>query len=189
MLIIKIGADRSKKVKVEDYKYNEMVNLKGDDISGIPQYLTSDIFGNKYRINIIDWNDEERRKILYNFLPEIKDSDNIFVIDEEDILDATFKKLSSHASHVYDYREVKLKENPFNLAELIVRKKKREAWIEYMRLLDKNEAIESIIGVINWKLNQVRNVEGSYKMLKFIADDHDSKGDAKKELEKFILNL
>ncbi|MDQ5957308.1 MAG: hypothetical protein QG614_283 [Patescibacteria group bacterium] len=196
MLIVRVG-DNFKKRNELNHKYGEYFSkvdlyLRSDGIFGLKQYLGEDIFGGKLVIKMENWNNEETRSFLYKYLEDIKNSQNIFVIDELDMLDATFKKLSSFAAFSFDCKEEKVKDSAFHLADLIIRKNKKDAWIEYHRLLKMGEPVESIIGALNYKLKFVydNNKEKVFgDNLIFLAKSHDSEGDAVIELERFILNL
>ena len=194
MLILLVGDDINKRQDAQK-KSNDLqgvcdVYLKGSELSGLKQYLGQDIFGGKLRIRIENWNLEEPREILYRYIDDIKDSQNIFIIDESEMLDATYKKLQKSASHSYDCREIKPKDQrSFLLADYIIRKNKQQAWIIYMQILESGEPIESIIGAINYKLKMSGMSDEFMHSSIAVANSHDSKGNAKIFLEKLILNL
>jgi hypothetical protein len=192
MLIIILGDDKNKREKIKlDNSFESLdgVIVEGENMGAISQYLSPDLFGNYYKVKIRNWNNEDARKVLYSLTGEMQKSKSIFIIDEGDMLDATFKKLSQIADKVYDCRVENVKDSAFKLLDLVNAKKKREAWLEYMRLLKSGEPIESIIGVLNYGFNKRRDVEKSFILLKAFADDHDSKGNAEHEVEKLILKL
>lgn len=196
MLVILIGDNAKKRQEVKDKnsKYLGHVNLflKGEDIFGLKQYFGQDIFVDILKVKLEDWNKEDLRSFLYKYLEEIRDSKNIFIIDEYDILDSTLKKISNFAEKVFDIREVAEKDSAFYLADLILKKDKRGAWLEYVRLKKVGEPIESIIGAINYKLRFARDVDREKVFggnLLSLAKDHDSLGDAEIDLEKLILGL
>ena len=67
--------------------------LKRDELKAIPQNFDTNIFGEKSIVYLEDWNQEDYRDDVYRYLEDIRDSQNIFVIDEAEMLDATFNKL------------------------------------------------------------------------------------------------
>lgn len=196
MLIIRAGDNFEERKKSSD-KYPECfsdinIYIKGPEILGLKQYLGQDIFGETLKIKIEDWNIEEYRSYLYKHLEDLKESKNIFIIDELDILDTTFKKLATYAEKSFDCRQEKIKESGFYLGDLILQRNKKDAWIEYLRLLKVGEPVESIIGAVNYKLKYARNMDKEKLFANNIislAQSHDSKGDAEIDLEKLILDL
>ncbi len=189
MLIIIIGDDKNKRDKIKLSDSLMSVSVEGENMGAISQYLSPDLFGNYYKVRINNWNNEDAKKTLYSLLPEIQKSKSIFIIDEGEMLDATLKKLSQSADKVYDCRVEQVKDSAFKLLDYVLAKKKKESWLEYMRLLRSGEPIESIIGVLNYGYNKRRDVEKSFILLKAFADGHDSKGNAEHEVEKLILKL
>jgi DNA polymerase III delta subunit len=200
MLIIKIGTRLKKRVECEDYIKSleknlssfDVVILKKDELSGVPQYFDTNIFGDTIKVKLEDWNTEEYRDHVYKYLDKIQESKNIFIIDELEMLEATFKKISKYAEKVFDAREKEIKDSPFLLADYIYAGNKKAAWLEYNRLLSSGEAVESIAGVINWKLKSSRLEKHKYinfKIMRAVAMDHDGLCNAEKEVEGIILKI
>jgi DNA polymerase III delta subunit len=112
------------------------------------------------------------------------------------MLDASFNKISKYAykDTIFDAREDKVKESAFYFADLFLMRKKKEAWTEYLRLLEVGEPAESIAGALIYKL-KVSRIDGKikseliYKIMSIIALDHDGKLESEKEIEKLILSL
>ena len=218
MLIIRVGDNIEKRNKAdamckvdtsENANRSVLVNifssmcdayLKDFEIEGVKQYLGQDIFGGILKVRIENWNTEEHRDSLYKNLEDIQESKNIFIIDEPEMLDVTFKKLSKYAEskNVFDCREIKIKDTrSFDLADALLQKvssqkennlRKKNAWLLYVDLI-KTEPIESIIGAINYKFKMYKKEKQVGDNLISIAHSHDSKGDAKIDLEKYILSL
>lgn len=199
MLIIKAGTGIKEREKANKYirdnysNFSEKV-LRKEEMAMLPQYFEVDIFGDKTKIYLEDWNVEECRDLLYKYLEEIRDSENIFVIDETDILDATFKKLCKYGykETIFDAREVKAKESAFYFGDLFLMRKKKEAWAEFLRLISVGEPVESIAGALIYKIKVSRMNDGLkndliFKIMTLVAMDHDGKCEAKKEMEKLIL--
>lgn len=192
MLIIRVGENAKKRkeasLKEKSFSFSDIV-LKGSEIEGLKQYFGEDIFGGKIYIRIENWNNEFYRDFLYRHLEDIRESHNIFIIDELDMLESTFTKLKKYAEKSFDCREEKIKESAFYLADLIIKKDKQKAWLEYHRLLNTGEPIESIIGALNYKFKILKNEKDFAENLISISKSHDSLGNARIDLEKFILNL
>ncbi len=198
MLIIKVGTRLKERVECEEYIKSlektfgnfEVAILKKDDLAGVPQYFETNIFGDRTKVILEQWNTEEYRDYVYKYLDKIKESENIFIIDEIDILDATLKKISKCAEKVFDAREKEIKESPFLLADYIYMGNKKAAWLEYCRLLKGGEAVESMAGVINWKLKSSKSEKHkniNFNIMRAVALDHDGECDAEKEVESIIL--
>ncbi len=199
MLIIKAGTEIKERENANKYIRDNFSNfsekvLRKEELSMLPQYFEVDIFGSKAKIYLEDWNVEDYRDLLYKYLEEIRDSENIFIIDETDILDATFKKLCKYGykETIFDAREVKVKESAFYFGDLFLMRKKKEAWLEFLRLVNANEPVESIAGALIYKIKVSRMNDGLkndliFKIMTLIAMDHDGKCEAEKEMEKLIL--
>lgn len=205
MLIIKIGTELKKREEANKYIRDIFVNnklsftkkvLSKEELASIPQHFEVDIFGDKSIIYLENWNSEDYRDYVYKYLEEIRDSKNIFVIDEVEMLDASFNKLAkcAYKDTIFDAREVKVKESAFYFADLFLMRKKNDAWTEYLRLLEVGEPVESIAGALIYKL-KVSRIDSKiksdliYKVMSVIALDHDGKLSAESEFEKLILSL
>ena len=196
MLIIKVGTRLRERVDCEkhikSFGVSNNITLKNAELSGVSQYLNVDIFGDRTCVYLEDWNNETHREYVYRFLEEMSLSQNIFVIDEAEILDVTLKKISKYAEKVFDAREGVVKNNIFDFVNYFYFGDKKNAWLEYNRLLNSGEKIEGIAGAVNWKLNTSKNKkhrELSFEILKAVAMDHDGKCDGEKEIEKIILKI
>ena len=211
MLVIRVGDNLEKRNKanqtadISNFKniFSGMCDtyLKGAEIESLKQYFGEDIFGGILKIKIENWNNEDYRDFLYRYLDEIQESKNIFIIDELEILDVTFKKISRYAElkNVFDCREIKEKSfKSFDLANTLLKRtfnekdnnlKRRNAWLIYQELLAEGEHIESIIGAINFKFKSYGLEKEVGQNLISISYSHDIKGDAKVDLEKYILSI
>ena len=211
MLVIRVGDNLEKRNKanqmsnISNFKniFSGMYDayLKGAEIESLKQYFGEDIFGGILKIKIENWNNEDYRDFLYRYLDEIQESKNIFIIDELEILDVTFKKISRYAEpkNIFDCREIKEKSfKSFDLANTLLKRtfnekdnnlKRRNAWLIYQELLVEGEHIESIIGAINFKFKSYGLEKEVGQNLISISYSHDSKGDAKIDLEKYILSI
>lgn len=189
MLYIRIGEDEQKRLTLaKEFADIDVVLGKGE-MSGIRQYLASDMWGGVLKIRLDNWNNEEDREWMYKYLEEMSASANVFLIDETNILDATFKKIQKHATKSVDARVIEEKLSAFTLGDLILRGDKRGAWLEYWKLIKWGEPAESIVGAINYKFKLARRDDLIFKTLDIQARGHDSRGDIEKELEIMILGI
>ncbi len=192
--IIENNSENKDIKKIPEYFVKKVLNK--EELASIPQHFEVDIFGDKSIIYLENWNNEDYRDYVYKYLEEIRDSKNIFVIDEVDILDASFNKIAKYAykDTIFDAREDKVKESAFYFADLFLMRKRGEAWTEYFRLLEADEPIESIAGALIYKIkvsrmNNSLKSEFMYKIISIVALDHDGKLNAELEFEKLILSL
>ncbi len=167
MLILRVGGDEKKiesLKKANNYevpKYNFLI--EGEQINNISQYFDVDIFGEKKIIRIENWNKEEERKILYKYLDEIKESRNIFIIEETELLDATVSKLQKTAEIFIDARIDKkiVSYTPWKLCDYFENRDKKNLWLEFIRLKniciklntkDKADEPLKIIGALSYRI-------------------------------------
>lgn len=209
MIYAIVGTDRIKRDKayevlsalgvVTAHIYSEqLVTLE-------PLIAASSLFGEKVIVNVIQVMElASARDEIVRLLPEMKESANIFIIDEPFADANRVSRLTKYAEKVYDAREEKKKElDVFVLCTLFAKRDKKAAWTEWMRIRDTGSP-EAIQGALWWKfqgiwsdvragkpskftLSECENIGG--KLLRSSIIAHRGEGDLKVELEKIILSL
>ena len=188
----------SKLGEISTHVYSEQIETLEPLISA------TTLFGEKVIVNIIQAMEVASAKDeIVRLLPDMKDSTNIFIIDEL-LADANrVKQLTKYAEKVFDNREKKEDVDVFTLCNLVARRDKKGAWIEWMRIrdLDSPEAIQGALWW-KWKLLCQDTLDG--KPSKFTKEEcesiggtllkapilaHAGKADLKDELEKIVLSL
>ncbi len=188
MIYIRVGTNLKERIKGDKIFSGTTRVLRAGEIESLKQYLQVDMFGNREVIRIEEWQGEKERETLYGYLKEMQKSENMFLIDETQILPATLKKLSTFAEKVFDCQEEKEKVDPFVLATLIQNKDKRGAWIELQRIKGLMPA-EELQGVLYWKMKTMRNKQGMFELINMRHEAHEGKGDLYDDLEKLILKI
>ncbi len=170
-----------------------------------PLILATSLFGEKVVVNLIQTMDvASSRDEVVRLLPNMKESVNIFIIDEPFADANRVIRLTKYAEKVYDAREEKKKDvDVFTLCNLFARRDKKGVWVEWMRIRDLDSP-EAIHGALWWKFQTVWNDVRAGKPAKFTISEcedigeklmsasieaHRGNTDLKVELEKIILSL
>lgn len=135
----------------------------------------------------------------------MKDSGNIFIIDEPFADANRVKRLEKYAEKVYDAREEKEGEaSPFPLCNAFGKRDKKEAFIEWMKIKDVSEPIEMVHGALWWKMKTIWEDTLTGKPTKFTKEEcerfggmfmratmdvYRGKGNLKDNLERIILEV
>lgn len=189
----------SKDGVVSSHIYSEQILLLEPLISA------SSLFGDKVIANLIQTMElASSREEVTRLLPEMKESLNIFIIDEPFADANRVSRLTKYSEKVFDAREEKKERTDvFTLCNLFAKRDKKEAWVEWMRIHDADSA-EAISGALWWKFQMVWNDTRSGKPSRFTLTEcesvggqlmkasikaHRGEGDLKVELEKIILSL
>jgi hypothetical protein len=181
-------------------------HIYGEHISALPALVEAgSLFGDKVIAHIIQTLEKaESRDFVYDLLPSMKDSENIFFIDEPFADANRTKRLEKYAKKVFEAREEKQKDaSPFPLTNAFARRDKKETWLEWMRLRDQLE-MEAIQGALWWKFQAVWADTKEGKPTKFTLLEcerlggrimrssvlaHRGELDLGKELESIILSI
>lgn len=200
------GATREKALAALSKFGLPSIHIYSEQISAIePLIEATSLFGDKVIAQVIQTMERaETREYVYDLLPGMKESDNIFIIDEPFADVHRTKKLEKYAEHVYDAREEKEKEtSPFTLVNAIARRDKKNAWAEWMKLNMVLEP-EAIHGALWWKWSTVWGDVLAGRPAKFTLLEceqiggrilrsailaHRGQKDLKIELESIILSL
>jgi DNA polymerase III delta subunit len=111
------------------------------------------MFEQKYIVHIKDVLQEEKTKpFLFQYLKEMKESDNIFIITEGKLLKPDFTKIEKHSEKVWAFekeqKELK-KENIFALTDYVINRDKKNLWIKFQTLKEIFSP-EEIHGTLFW---------------------------------------
>ena len=144
-------------------KILKMEKLNSENYFLLENYIESkSLFGETYLIDMEDLLTKEvSREFVYKNLESMKNSENIFLLYEADLLDVSVNKIkriiqdSSTEILLYNAKEkIEIKRmNPFFLCELIEKRNKKEAWKEWKKIYEKYGENESaaLHGAIWWK--------------------------------------
>jgi DNA polymerase III delta subunit len=182
------------------------LNSENFNINILQEYIGSQgLFSQKYII-LLDRLSEKKeiKDQLIDFIDEISESENIFILLEGKIDKATITKIEkrSEKSLKFEAQEKTYKRefNAFGLADAFVNKNKKEAWILYRQAIDNGEAPEALHGMMFWKLktiflsggNSYWKKEDLSRMLERLIDMyHEARrgqGDLENKLEILILS-
>jgi hypothetical protein len=131
-------------------------HIYGEQISALqPLIEAGSLFGDKVIAHLIQTLEKaETRERVYDLLPDMEDSENIFIIDEPFADANRMKKLEKFSKKVFDAREEKKREtDPFALCNAFARRDKKSVWVEWMRLRELEP--EAIQGALWWKFQTI----------------------------------
>ncbi|MFA5132244.1 MAG: hypothetical protein WC444_02880 [Candidatus Paceibacterota bacterium] len=170
-----------------------------------PFVSASTLFGEKIIANLIQVMDvAASRDEVIRLFPDMKESANIFIIDEPFADANRLKRLEKYSEKIFDAREQKERDvDVFTLCNLFARKDKKGAWVEWMRIRDLDSA-EAIHGALWWKMKTIWEDTLNGKATKWSKDEcervggkllrasieaHRGEGDLKGKLEGVILGV
>ena len=182
------------------------IHLYGEQISALrPLIEAGSLFGDRVIAHLVQVLEKaETRERVYDMLPQMDESQNIFIIDEPFADANRAKKLEKFSKKVFDAREEKEKEvSPFTLTNAFARRDKKEVWVEWMNLCDALEP-EALQGALWWKFQMVWSDVKSGKPSKYTQEEceaigrrilrssilaHRGEKDLKVELESILLSI
>lgn len=209
MIYAIVGTDTQKREKAYEILKKEGIisdHLYSEQIGSLEAFVSaSNIFGEKIIVNLIQTMEvASSREEVVRLLPYMQESSNIFIIDEPFADANRVARLTKYAEKVYDGREAKKERmDVFTLCNLVARRDKKAAWIEWMRIRDEDSA-EAIHGALWWKFQIVWNDVKEGRSSKFTVKECEEIGgmlvrasilahrrvtDLKVEIEKIILGL
>lgn len=209
MIYVIVGTDTNKREKAYEVlaSLGEVsAHIYSEQIATLePLISASSLFGEKVVVNLVQAMDlASSREEIVRLLPDMKDSLNIFIIDEPFADANRVTRLTKYAEKVYDAREEKKKDvDVFTLCNLFAYRDKKESWIEWMRIRDLDSS-EAIHGALWWKFQLIWGDVRAGKPSKFTLSEceeiggrlmrasikaHRGEGDLKVELEKIVLSL
>lgn len=176
MLYIFYGTDRNKALTKALSIIETKISEKPDavvfkiDSSNISKNIIVELCGSqglfeqKYIVHMKDvFSDESSKSIISEFLKDIAESDNIFIMTEGGILKKDFTKLEKHADKVWEHvakEKTEVKENIFNITNYLLTRDKKNLWIEFQKLKS-TFAVEEIHGTLFWCFKNIALVSRS----------------------------
>lgn len=170
MLYLFYGTDRNKALKsalniiekkVAEKKDALVFKIDSGNISKellIEMCTAQGLFEQKYIVHIKDVCDEENsREILFSFLKDFKESENIFILTEGDLNKKEFTKIEKFADKVWESvgkKKEEFKENIFTITNYLLARDKKNLWIEFQKLKH-TFAIEEIHGTLFWAFKNI----------------------------------
>jgi hypothetical protein len=209
MIYAIVGTDTNKREKAYESLTKVGVvssHIYSEQIATLePLIEASSLFGEKIVANLIQVMDvASSRDEVIRLLPAMKESSNIFIIDEPFADANRVKRLEKYAEKVFDAREEKKKDvDVFTLCNLFAKRDKKGAWIEWMRIRDLDSP-EAIHGALWWKFTTIWQDTRAGRPTKFTLEDceniggklmrasieaHRGEKDLKVVLEEVILGL
>jgi hypothetical protein len=209
MLYTLVGTNQTarEKAQAEMLKLGEPTHhLYAEHVAQTESFIEANsLFGEKIVVHLIQTLERaEGRDIIYELLPSMQESQNIFVLDEPFADANRVKKLEKFSKRLYDAREEKEKEaSPFPLTNAFSRRDKKNAWLEWMAVRDELEP-EAIQGALWWKFQTVWLDAKSGRLGKFLLQEceqiggeilkssiraHRGELDLKQELERIVLSI
>ena len=173
MLYLLHGTDREK-ILNEGKKLQDMLLKKRPDsivekfhadrwtAGEIEAYAKSEgLFGNKYIVTLDSlFTLEEGGEGLFEILPSIKDSLNIFFVLESKLDKKTLSKIEKFAERVNEYSLPTHKNTGafsiFSLADALGARDRRNAWILYQKAKLSGLEDEQIHGTLLWQIRSMR---------------------------------
>jgi hypothetical protein len=150
------------------------------------------------------FSDMEAREVAEPFIPDLKDSPNIFILLEKEPIKKIFDKLEKHAEKAQELEErstaPKKEWNDFAMANALGSRNALKAWKEYRVLVERDPEFEKIHGQIFWKvkqmilypnavfsLSELRSM--SRTLAKMYHEAHRGRCDFELSMERFLLKL
>ncbi len=209
MIYAVVGTDIKKREKASESlgKLGEPVaNIYSEQIASLEALVSSSsLFGDKVLVNLIQTMDlASSRDEVIRLLPDIKESKNIFIVDEPFADANRVKRLEKYAEKIFDAREEKEGDvDVFTLCNLFAKRDKKGVWIEWMRVRGLDSA-EAIHGALWWKVRTIWEDNLNGRPTKFTKEEcelfagrlvranilaHRGGRDLKVELESIILSI
>lgn len=176
MIYAIVGTEQHKREKAfkELAKHGEpQAHLYSLQVLGVqPLIQASSLFGGAVVVQLIQMLEKASdREVVYDLLPDMKTSSNIFIIDEPFADVNRVKKLEKFSEKVFDAREEKeVSVTPFALCNAFARRDKKAVWVEWMKLRD-IESPEAVQGALWWKMKTIWEDALSGKPSKFTKDE------------------
>ncbi len=180
-------------------------HIYGEQISALePLLAAGSLFGDKVIAHLVQVLEKaDTRESVYELLPAMEESSNIFIIDEPFADANRTKKLEKFSKKLFDAREEKKKEaDPFALCNAFAKRDKKAVWVEWMKVRELEA--EPIQGALWWKFQMIWSDAKSGRPGKFTLSECENIGgrllrssilahrgelDLKVELESILLSI
>jgi DNA polymerase III delta subunit len=117
------------------------------------------LFDQKYIIVLDTLFDDARiKERILDRAKDMKESDNVFLVLENDVDKKTLEKISKYAEKVQEFEGVEKKVERFNtfaLADAFGKRDKKNIWVGYLRAIDAGISPEEISGVLFWQIKNI----------------------------------
>ena len=122
-----------------------------------PLIEASSMFGDKTIVNLLQTMDlASSREEVVRLLDKMKESSNIFIIDEPFADTNRITRLKKYSEELFNAKEEKKKDvDVFTLCNYFAKRDKKNAWVEWMRVRDLVDSKEAIHGALWWKFQTV----------------------------------
>lgn len=208
MLYVVVGTDveiRKKGLLKILHGRNPSLYLRKETMFQVPALIDAqDIFGGEVIVMLEQvGNDAEGRELLKGLLKAMQTSKNIFILDEPFIDTSFVKTVAKYAELIIEAKEEKVKEGfPTAFLSSFEKKDKKQAWVEWMNLRDKE--VELIHGALWWKVKTLWSGVLQGKKSAFSKEElaalgfalvtgshkaHRGEADLREEIEKVVLGL
>lgn len=102
---------------------------------------------------------------VFDYLPNIGSSSNVFILIEETINKKELKKLEKHSAKIQEYsQKEKAKQqdyNIFKLTDILGSKNAPKLWTEYQKAVMSGKSAEEIHGILLWQVRSMIAAEKS----------------------------
>jgi DNA polymerase III delta subunit len=139
------------RITTENYEENPIASL----------IAQQGLFESKYIVfydNVFE--SKEIKEEILGALPEIKESDNIFMFLEKELDKKSVEKITKHAEKVQEFTATEPKKkkeyNPFAISDALLTKDKKKLWMILMEAKKKGNAAEEIHGIIWWQVKALK---------------------------------
>jgi len=124
----------------------------------IEQYIhATGLFDNKVIIVLHGLHEvAEQREWLHNNLKQIVESENAFVLIEENLTKPQITKLEKGNVTVNNFPLEKKQTNPFVLSDALVQKDKQKLLVNLYEQIDTGQDIEPLVGILMSQLKQIQ---------------------------------
>jgi hypothetical protein len=181
-------------------------HVYSEHVLGLEAFVSAtNLFGDRVVVQVLQVMEvTSARDELLRLLPEMKESENTFIIDEPFADANRVKRLEKYSEKVFDAREEKVRGlDPFPLCNAFARRDKKDAWLKWMELRDV-ETPEAIHGALWWKFLTIWSDARSGRPSKFTVQEceviggrllrsvilaHRGERDLKVELESIVLSI
>ncbi len=137
-------------MRVTESEWNETI---------LPETIGSQgLFSEKFIVQLDNLLDTDAKEAIVESLADIKSSQNIFVLVENEIDAKTLKQLEKYAEKVQEFASAVVEEKEptlFALADAFGRRDKKMLWVEYQKAREREVASEEIHGMLFWQLKSM----------------------------------